>query len=37
VLLDWAEQRGVVLERLDARTASLEEAFLEIAADGAER
>ena len=33
VLLDWAEQRGVTLERLDARTASLEEAFLEIAKD----
>ena len=35
VLLRWAEQRGVPLDRLDARTASLEEAFLAIAADAA--
>ncbi|WP_051970768.1 ABC transporter ATP-binding protein [Kitasatospora azatica] len=30
-LLRWAEQREVPLDRLDARTASLEEAFLAIA------
>ncbi|MER6995198.1 ABC transporter ATP-binding protein [Streptomyces sp. NPDC000410] len=30
-LLRWAEESGVRLERLDARSASLEEAFLEIA------
>jgi len=33
VLLRWAEERGVPLDRLDARTASLEEAFLAIAGD----
>ncbi|AEV84710.1 multidrug ABC transporter ATPase [Actinoplanes sp. SE50] len=31
-LLCWADQRGVVLAGLDARSASLEEAFLSIAA-----
>ncbi|MFJ6939138.1 ABC transporter ATP-binding protein [Streptomyces sp. NPDC101132] len=31
-LLRWAEDSGVALDRLDARSASLEEAFLDIAA-----
>jgi ABC-2 type transport system ATP-binding protein len=35
VLLRWAQERGVPLDRLDARTASLEEAFLAIAGDAA--
>ncbi|MCP9958299.1 ABC transporter ATP-binding protein [Streptomyces sudanensis] len=34
-LLRWADERGVRLEALDARSASLEEAFLEIARSGA--
>ena len=34
-LLRWAELRDVPLDRLDARTASLEEAFLAIADDAA--
>jgi ABC-2 type transport system ATP-binding protein len=37
VLLLWAGEHGVRLEALDARTASLEEAFLEIASNGRER
>ncbi|WP_423833505.1 ABC transporter ATP-binding protein [Streptomyces manipurensis] len=32
-LLGWAHENGVVLDALDARSASLEEAFLEIAQD----
>jgi ABC-2 type transport system ATP-binding protein len=36
-LLLWAREHGVRLEALDARTASLEEAFLEIAGSGRER
>ncbi|MEU6314723.1 ABC transporter ATP-binding protein [Streptomyces sp. NPDC047014] len=32
-LLGWAGENGVVLDALDARSASLEEAFLEIARD----
>ncbi|MHA6757736.1 ABC transporter ATP-binding protein [Streptacidiphilus sp. PAMC 29251] len=32
-LLDWARDRGLDLDRLDARSASLEEAFLAIAGD----
>ena len=35
-LLCWARRRDVVLDRLDARTASLEEAYLAIAADRTE-
>lgn len=35
-LLRWAGESGVALDRLDARSASLEEAFLAIAAHGAE-
>ncbi|MCL7379718.1 ABC transporter ATP-binding protein [Streptomyces sp. 35G-GA-8] len=35
-LLRWAEESGVELEALDARSASLEEAFLDIAARGTE-
>jgi ABC-2 type transport system ATP-binding protein len=31
-LLSWASQRGIDLHELDARSASLEEAFLSIAA-----
>ncbi|GGQ10808.1 ABC transporter ATP-binding protein [Streptomyces roseolilacinus] len=34
-LLRWADEEGVRLEGLDARSASLEEAFLEIARSGA--
>ncbi|MFD9213384.1 ABC transporter ATP-binding protein [Streptomyces sp. NPDC059544] len=33
-LLRWADESGVRLDRLDARSASLEEAFLEIARPG---
>ncbi|MCZ7459379.1 ABC transporter ATP-binding protein [Streptomyces sp. WMMC940] len=33
-LLRWADEAGVRLDRLDARSASLEEAFLEIARPG---
>ncbi|MGP3953726.1 ABC transporter ATP-binding protein [Streptomyces sp. 7N604] len=33
-LLSWADAKGVVLGRLDAREASLEEAFLAIAGNG---
>jgi ABC-2 type transport system ATP-binding protein len=36
LLLRWAQEHGVRLEALDARTASLEEAFLEIASEYAE-
>ncbi|MDX6345459.1 MAG: type transport system ATP-binding protein [Streptomyces sp.] len=32
-LLRWAEEKDITLDRLDARTASLEEAFLAIAGD----
>jgi ABC-2 type transport system ATP-binding protein len=32
-LLAWAAEQGVELHSLDARSASLEEAFLAIAAD----
>ncbi|MEU6702488.1 ABC transporter ATP-binding protein [Streptomyces wuyuanensis] len=35
-LLRWADESGVRLDRLDARSASLEEAFLEIARPGTE-
>jgi ABC-2 type transport system ATP-binding protein len=33
VLLNWADSRGLALDALDARAASLEEAFMSIAAD----
>jgi ABC-2 type transport system ATP-binding protein len=33
VLLNWADSQGVSLDAFDARAASLEEAFMSIAAD----
>jgi ABC-2 type transport system ATP-binding protein len=35
-LLSWARERGVVLDGLQARPASLEQAFLAVADDGEE-